>query len=92
MACVITADAFDTLEGYVLIFHFHIPIPTSGILIAGSWKSWRKEGFARYIENKIRRKLELPENHYGADEPFNRIVFCIILQASCWSPEKLYIP
>ena len=35
------------------------------------WREW-KEGCARFIENKIRRKLNLKENHYGKDKPFSR--------------------
>ena len=144
MACVITADAFDTLEGYVLIFHEFIhcqqwesgemdlkrtlgvykkarqtkddqweidyPFPYTDpeftrlynrflqVVVQGKaediaqvrkqlaallkkpdyeymvWQEW-KEGFARTIENRIRKVLDLPGNHYGAEEPFNRIVF-----------------
>lgn len=38
------------------------------------WQEW-KEGFARFIENQIRRRLGLPENHGGRDQPFNRVLF-----------------
>lgn len=38
------------------------------------WQEW-KEGFARYIENKIRMKIGLKENDSGRDMPFNRITF-----------------
>ncbi len=38
------------------------------------WQEW-KEGFARYVENKILAKLEIPSNNYGNEPPFNRIVF-----------------
>jgi len=38
------------------------------------WQEW-KEGFARFIENRIRRKLDLSENHDGREEPFDRVVF-----------------
>lgn len=38
------------------------------------WQEW-KEGFARYIENLIRQKFQLEENHGGADPPFNRVSF-----------------
>ena len=38
------------------------------------WQEW-KEGFARFIENKIRRKLDLKENHYGKEKPFSRVSF-----------------
>ena len=144
MACVITADAFDSIEGHILIFHEFIhcqqgetiekdlkrtlgiykeartrkddhweldyPFPYSDQQfiqlylsflkeIEGGnaemtrlirrqlqarlkksefeymvWLEW-KEGLARYIENLIRINLGIPENHYGAEEPFNRIVF-----------------
>ncbi len=144
MACAITPDAFDTLEGYVLIFHEFIhcqqweagemdlkrtlgvykkarqrkddqweinyPFPytdsdfthlynlflkvmqienTGDIVQIRKqlaallkrpdyeymvWQEW-KEGFARAIENRIRKALDLPENHYGAQAPFNRVVF-----------------
>lgn len=36
------------------------------------WVEW-KEGFARYLENKIRRTLNLPENHLGRDKPYTRL-------------------
>jgi hypothetical protein len=38
------------------------------------WEEW-KEGFARLIENRIRKKLELKENHGGIDLPYNRVTF-----------------
>jgi hypothetical protein len=38
------------------------------------WEEW-KEGFARLIENRIKKKLELEENHGGIDLPYNRVVF-----------------
>ncbi|MEA3475507.1 MAG: hypothetical protein U9R23_03555 [Candidatus Cloacimonadota bacterium] len=38
------------------------------------WQEW-KEGFARFIENQIRRRLNLKENHYGIEKPFHRISF-----------------
>ncbi|MCS6906464.1 MAG: hypothetical protein RML93_01115 [Anaerolineales bacterium] len=38
------------------------------------WQEW-KEGFARFIENQIRRRLGLPENHRGLEQPFTRVVF-----------------
>lgn len=38
------------------------------------WQEW-KEGFARYIENLIRQKYDLDENHGGGDPPFNRVTF-----------------
>lgn len=38
------------------------------------WQEW-KEGLARFIENLVRRKMALPENHHGREEPFDRVVF-----------------
>jgi hypothetical protein len=38
------------------------------------WQEW-KEGFARYIENQVRRRLGIPENHNGRNEPFDRVSF-----------------
>ena len=38
------------------------------------WQEW-KEGFARYIENRINSKLGLPDNHYGNQAPFDRVSF-----------------
>lgn len=38
------------------------------------WQEW-KEGFARFIENRIRRRLGLPENHAGKELPFHRVTF-----------------
>lgn len=38
------------------------------------WEEW-KEGFARLIENRIRKKLELEENHGGTGQPYNRVTF-----------------
>jgi hypothetical protein len=38
------------------------------------WEEW-KEGFARLIENRIKKKLELEENHGGIDLPYNRVTF-----------------
>lgn len=38
------------------------------------WQEW-KEGFARFIENKIRQELELEENQGGVPPPFNRVSF-----------------
>jgi len=143
-ACVVTDDVFDTLDGYVTLFHefvhcyqaeaceeklkqtLHIaqqakaendvmwelnyPFPYTSaefvkayttfleaaaqnspdaledcrahlrqLLDAGAfeymvWQEW-KEGFARYIENRIKRRLGLPENHGGAEVPFSRVTF-----------------
>lgn len=38
------------------------------------WVEW-KEGFARWVENKVRNKFEIKENHTGGIEPFNRVTF-----------------
>lgn len=38
------------------------------------WQEW-KEGFARFVENQIRDRLGLKENHYGIEKPFHRISF-----------------
>ncbi|NJE25691.1 hypothetical protein E3E22_03450 [Thermococcus sp. MV5] len=38
------------------------------------WQEW-KEGFARFIENKIRHRLALRENHNGIEKPLNRVLF-----------------
>jgi hypothetical protein len=38
------------------------------------WQEW-KEGFARYIENEMQRRLSLPENLGGSQPPFNRVAF-----------------
>lgn len=38
------------------------------------WQEW-KEGFARLIENRIRKKLGLEENLGGIEKPFNRVTF-----------------
>lgn len=38
------------------------------------WQEW-KEGFARYIENKIRKKLDLATNQSGLEQPYNRVTF-----------------
>jgi hypothetical protein len=144
MACAVTPDAFDSLEGYAFIFHGFIhcqqweicelklkrrlevaqeamkngdymwelthPFPYENenfseiyyrflkaleykdldsiyqyrgqlrnILNKKDfeymvWQEW-KEGFARYIENLIRIRLGLPENHFGDQKPFSRITF-----------------
>lgn len=38
------------------------------------WQEW-KEGFARLFENRIHKRLNLPENHYGRELPYHRITF-----------------
>lgn len=144
VACVISGEIFDSLEGYVMIFHefmhchqweicdpkikqnlgvaqkalskkdymweINYPFPYDnskftkiyslflkaleennydGIFKYRSqlkqilskddfeymvWQEW-KEGFARFIENQIRGRLGLKENHYGIEKPFHRISF-----------------
>ncbi|MHA7580706.1 hypothetical protein ACX12E_09915 [Paenibacillus vandeheii] len=39
-----------------------------------NWLEWN-EGYARYMENRIREKLGLDMNHLGDSAPFNRLVF-----------------
>jgi hypothetical protein len=38
------------------------------------WQAW-KEGFARWVENGVRRSLGLNENHGSAQAPFSRVSF-----------------
>jgi hypothetical protein len=38
------------------------------------WQEW-KEGLARYIENLVRRRWGLAENHGGLAQPFDRVTF-----------------
>jgi hypothetical protein len=38
------------------------------------WQEW-KEGFARYIENRIKNFMNIKENHYGSEQPYSRISF-----------------
>lgn len=142
IACVVTGDAFDTLDGYITIFHEFVhcfqartcevklkqslevarqalavgnfmweiehPFPYSDSKFSGTyhtllqavegddlggvlrahrqfnnflqpvdfeyliWQEW-KEGFARLIENHLQRIFNLPENHYGRQQPYHRI-------------------
>ena len=39
-----------------------------------TWQEW-KEGLARWLENKIRLRLGLPENQNGCRPPFTRVTF-----------------
>jgi hypothetical protein len=39
-----------------------------------TWVEW-KEGFARWIENKVKGKFKLSENHFGGNVPFSRPTF-----------------
>jgi hypothetical protein len=144
MACVVTGEVFDTLDGYVTIFHEFIhcqqfetceqkikqtlrvaqkaraagdfmweinhpfPYDDAGFTHAYAqclaltpendiaalhairqelkhlltledyeymaWQEW-KEGFARWIENRIQKRLGLPENKGGDQSPFSRVSF-----------------
>jgi hypothetical protein len=38
------------------------------------WQEW-KEGFARYLENKIKNLLGIKENHFGSEQPYTRVSF-----------------
>lgn len=40
------------------------------------WQMW-KEGYARWVENRIQRHLGLPVNRYGEEQPYNRISFYV---------------
>ena len=40
------------------------------------WQMW-KEGYARWVENRIQCRLGLPVNRYGKDQPYNRISFYV---------------
>lgn len=39
-----------------------------------TWQEW-KEGLARYLENRMRQVVGLPENKGGETPPFNRVTF-----------------
>ena len=39
-----------------------------------TWEQW-KEGFARFLENRMRGRLELAENMGGGETPYNRVSF-----------------
>ncbi len=38
------------------------------------WQEW-KEGFARWVENRVKRKIGLPENIKGSEPPYSRVSF-----------------
>lgn len=38
------------------------------------WEEW-KEGFARFIENKVKERMSINENTGGKGEPYNRVSF-----------------
>ncbi len=40
------------------------------------WQEW-KEGYARFVENQIQRRLGLKVNTYGEEPPYNRITFYV---------------
>ena len=40
------------------------------------WQEW-KEGYARFVENQIQRRLGLKVNTYGDQPPYNRITFYV---------------
>ena len=40
------------------------------------WQEW-KEGFARFMENRMRLLLGGEENNYGLEQPFHRISFYV---------------
>jgi len=58
------------------------------------WVEW-KEGFARYIENKIRRILRIAENHIGREKPYTRLTFyeggAKLIEILIKNDEKLYL-
>ena len=65
-----------------------------------AWEEF-KEGFARHIENQVRRKLNLQENHSGGEKPLTRISFyeggaayiahlCLKDPALCSDPPRLF--
>jgi len=146
IACVVTPDVFDSMEGYVTVFHEFVhcyqyetceqeiklqldiarkaqevgdmmweleyPFPyrskyfTCGYLNFLSaikmkdhntvqetrrnlrsylgvhdyeymvWQEW-KEGFARWVENRVRQLLDLPDNRRGLHQPYSRISFYV---------------
>lgn len=38
------------------------------------WQEW-KEGFARWVENKVKQELNMQENKKGLEQPFSRVSF-----------------
>ena len=40
------------------------------------WLEW-KEGFARLIENRLQKRLNLNVNTYGSEKPYNRVTFYV---------------
>lgn len=39
-----------------------------------AWQEW-KEGSARWLENKIRRRFSVEKNSFGAEKPYSRVSF-----------------
>lgn len=39
-----------------------------------TWEEW-KEGYARYIENKLRDRFKVDRNNHGIEKPYNRVTF-----------------
>ena len=40
------------------------------------WQEW-KEGFARWVENRLQQYLSLPVNKYGLKQPYSRVLFYV---------------
>lgn len=40
------------------------------------WQEW-KEGFARWVENRLQQHLGLPENKGGLNQPYSRVLFYV---------------
>ncbi len=57
-------ESMSTLRG-------HLARPDYEYMV---WEEW-KEGFARFIENKVRARLGMPANRGGAEPPYNRVTF-----------------
>jgi len=58
------AQAREGLRGYLGVHDFEYMV----------WQEW-KEGFARWVENRLQRELGLAENTKGAQLPFSRVSF-----------------
>lgn len=61
----------DDILGFMKKLETHLTRPDFEYMI---WQWW-KEGFARLLENRMRKKYDLAENHYGGQLPFTRISF-----------------
>lgn len=57
-------DSRNQLKAYLCLHDFEYMI----------WQEW-KEGFARWVENRIKHLLQMPENTRGAQLPYDRVVF-----------------